>query len=72
MTTEQIKAHLLACGFAQRSKSVFRHGLIEAKVIDVPGGSSVITVSLYDPASDTDVIFVSESVLVNAHTDAPK
>lgn len=72
MTTEQIKAHLLSCGFAQRSKIVFRHGLIEAKVIAVPGGSPVITVSLYDPASGTDVIFVAESFVVSSHRDAPQ
>ncbi len=71
MTTEQIKTHLLACGFAHRSKSVFRHGLIEVKVIDVPGGSPVVTVSLYDPKHDTDVVFVAETFVVSSRGDAP-
>lgn len=73
MTTEQIKAHLIACGFAQRSKSVFRHGLIEAKVIDTHGRSRypVVTVSLYDPKHDTDVIFVAESFVVSSRMEPP-
>lgn len=71
MTTEKIKAHLIECGFAQRSKSVFRHGLIEAKVIDMPGGSPVVTVSLYDPKHDTDVVFVAETFVVSSRGDAP-
>ena len=57
---EEIRAHLAALtdrGFERRSKDRFRIGPVEIRVTDEPNDAAIITVSVYDPYADRDLVF---------------
>ena len=55
MGIEEIKAHLLECGFKQRSKSIFRKDSMEYKFLD-----NGVCISLITPDNDRVMFVVAE------------
>lgn len=78
MTTEHIRSHLAAC-LNQISQNTFnltgQNGSVQIRVVDEADKSAVVTVSVYNPTNDVDLIIsskIEKSLLIeDALTDAP-